>query len=363
MTHRWHIREYREGDEEQILRLRQQVFGDLDPVRLKPSTWRWQFRHNPAGEAFCALAEDQGRIVGQYAVIPSRFSVQGKETVFALSCDTMIHPDYRRQGLFTTLAQEVYRRIESERRITTVWGFPNEVSLPGFTRHLSWRLLTVFPLRVVPLRPIAILRHLLPLKKGTRKVPENMEEGAPVGVSGSVRDFPDIPGLMVEPITRFEKTFDALWNRNRRLAPVIQIRDAAYLNWRYLGAPDFHYRPFAIRFEERLIGYMVIRTMTLMGHFFGVLADLFPFPLRDPLTTQRLFRFARDECRTQGAEFMTCLLSRADPSFFKAVGLRTVPSILNPRKWHFGVRYAPHESDTLGDISNWHVTYGDTDIV
>ena len=357
MTHPWHIRPYRDADEEQILELRHHVFGDLDPVRMKPSTWQWQFRRNPAGEAFCALAEDHGRIVGQYAVIPTRFSVQGTQTRFALSCDTMIHPDYRRQGLFTALAREVYQRIESEARITTVWGFPNKASLPGFTRHLNWRLLTVFPLRLAPLRPLAMLRARLGLKKGAGKMPAGRKEASPAAV------FADIPGIEVKPITRFDEESDALWNRCQNLAPVVQVRDAAYLNWRYKGVPEFGYRPFVVRSDRRLLGYLVIRTLTLMGHFFGVLTDLFPFPIRDTFTTQRLVRFARNYCRTEGAEFMTCLLSRADKAFFKAAGLKTVPAFLNPRPWLFGARYAPQETALLGAPKNWHLTYGDTDIV
>ncbi len=234
MTHTFQIRHYREGDEDQILNLRQRVFGNLDPMRLRSSTWRWQFRHNPAGKALCALAEDHGRIVGQYAVIPTRFSVLGKEALFALSCDTMIHPDYQKQGLFTTLAREVYQRIESERRITTVWGFPNEISLPGFTRHLDWRLLTVFPLRVAPLRPLAMLYPYLPFKKKSRQPMDNSFSSE---ISDSRAGFPDVPGLVLEPVTRFDEEFDTLWNRNRGLASVIQVRDAAYLNWRYSGAP------------------------------------------------------------------------------------------------------------------------------
>ena len=360
MTHTFQIRKYREGDEKQILTLRERVFGDLDPVRLRPSTWRWQFRDNPAGKALCALAEDHGRIVGQYVVIPTRFSVQGKETLFALSCDTMIHSDYQKQGLFTTLAREVYQRIESERRITTVWGFPNEISLPGFTRHLDWRLLTVFPLRVAPLRPLAMLYPYLPFKKKSRQPMDNSSSSE---ISDSRTGFPDFPGLVLEPVTRFDEEFDALWNRNRGLAPVIQVRDAAYLNWRYSGAPGFGYRPFAIRSNGRLLGYMVIRMMNLMGHFFGVLADIFPFPVRDPVTTRRLFRFARDYSKAEGAEFMTCLLSRSDPSFFKEVGLRKIPAIFNPKKWYFGCRYPKHNRAVLGSPKNWYLTYGDTDIV
>ncbi|MFO7600852.1 MAG: GNAT family N-acetyltransferase [Candidatus Desulfacyla sp.] len=357
MTHTWHMRDYREGDEAQILNLRQRVFGDLDPVRLRPETWRWQFRDNPAGEALCVLAQDHDRIAGQYALIPTRFSVQGKETRFALSCDTMIDPDDRRQGLFTALARKAYQRLESESGITTVWGFPNEASLPGFARHLDWRRVTVFPLRVALLRPLTLLRTRLGLKKasGTAPATRGGDSAAPVCAN--------IPGLQVEPVTRFDEEYDDLWNRHRNLAPVIQIRDAAYLNWRYAGIPDFGYRPFAIRSGGRLLGYMVIRTLTLMGHFFGVLTDLFPFPIRDIPTTHQLLHFARNCVRSEGAEFMTCLLSQADPPFFKAAGLKTVPAILNPRKWHFGARFAPRDAALLGTAENWFLTYGDTDIV
>ena len=229
------IREYREGDEKQILNLRQTVFGDLDPVRLKKSTWLWQFRHNPAGEAFCALAEDHGIVVGQYTVIPTRFSVQGDETLFAFSCDTMIHPEYRKQGMFTALARKVYRLIESRHGINTVWGFPNEISLPGFTRSLNWKLLTVFPLRVIPLRPLAMFYPYLPFKKRFRQNQQGMDDSSSSEISNSGVRFPDVPGLLVEPITRFDAEFDKLWDRNRDIAPVIQVRNTAYLNWRCLG--------------------------------------------------------------------------------------------------------------------------------
>jgi len=355
-----HIRLYREGDEAAILRLRADVFGDLDPVRLRPATWRWQFRRNPAGKAVCVLAEDRHRIVGQYAVIPTRFHVEGRETRFALSCDTMIHPDYRRQGLFTRLAHEVYRRIESDFGITTVWGFPNAVSLPGFTRRLDWHLITTFPLRLVPLRPLAMVRSLFPLKMPHPKIPPADGSRHCAGAAEP------IPGIHVEPIppaAGFETEFDALWEREQGLAPVIQVRDTTYLNWRYMDVPEFGYQAFAVRSSRRLLGYMVIRTLTIMGHFFGALTDVFPFPIQDPVTTRRLFRFARDYLRAEGAEFMTCLLTAPDPSFFKSVGLRTVPGFLNPRKWHFGARFSPIEAPLLSAPKNWYLTYGDTDMV
>jgi len=351
------IRPFQDQDEAGILGLRRRVFGDLDPVRARPAAWRWQFLRNPAGRAVCTLAEDRGRIVGQYAAIPTRFSVQGKETRFALSCDTMVHPDYRGQGLFTLLARDVYRRLESDAGITAVWGFPNQASLPGFTRRLDWRLLGVFPLRVAVLRPLTLLRTVL----GLRRTPGRIPVLANTGPHGRIPAA--VPGLEVQPVTRFGREYDALWRCRRHLAPIVQVRDSAYLNWRYGGVAEFGYQAFSIRERERLVGYMVLRCMSLMGHFFGVLTDLFPFPVRDLVATQQLFRLGRDWCRDQGAAFMSCLLSRADPSFLRAAGLRTVPAVLNPRKWHFGARCGPSEVHVLGVPQNWHLTYGDTDIV
>ncbi|MDZ7695547.1 MAG: GNAT family N-acetyltransferase [Deltaproteobacteria bacterium] len=363
MTHDCDIRSYRDGDEQQILRLRQRVFGDLDPVRLSSGTWRWQFRYNPAGEGFCALAEDHGRIVGQYAVIPTRFWMNGKRSRFAMSCDTMIHPAYRRKGLFTKLAREVYRHIESVHGIQTVWGFPNKASLPGFTMHLDWRLLKLFPLRVMPLRPLGICYGLLylgkkpfPARGASRRHKHAKGEGKSVG-------FARRHGLVIEPLRRFSEEFDVLWKTHGSLVPIIQVRNADYLNWRYFGVSDFGYRVFAIRQNRQLAGYIVLRIMTQMGCFFGVLTDVFPFPVQDIPTTSEVFRFARDYCRTQGAEFLTCLISRADPSFLRNAGFFKIPKVLNPRPWYFGARYSPGDAPVLSREKDWHLTYGDTDIV
>ena len=110
----WKTRSYVPGDVDGILALRRAVFGDLDRVRLKPEIWRWQFVDNPAGAGYVRLAERDGAIVGQYAAIPTRFRLNtgvGEERTFAMSCDTMTHPDYQRQGMFVTLAQELYAEL------------------------------------------------------------------------------------------------------------------------------------------------------------------------------------------------------------------------------------------------------------
>ena len=359
MNRIWHKRPYKIGDEKKILQLRHSVFGDLDEVRLNISTWYWQFRDNPAGKAMCWVAEDNGVIVGQYTVIPTRFSLKGKETVLAFSCDTMVLPDYRKQGMFLDLANEVYRSLDAEKiRGRTVWGFPNEAALPGFTSRLGWDSLGIIPLVIMPIRPLTMLyRHVFHINR------RGLPGAFPKSGCGANSTSLNMQGLMIESIRSFDEEFDALWNRNSSLAPVMQIRDCSYLNWRYFGVPDFCYRPFAIRWKGELAGYMVIRLMNLMGHYFGVLVDLFPFPVIDLKITKSLLRFARTYSKAYGAEFLTCLISWIKPSFFRGMRSMKVPEKINPRSWHLGCRYRSDDKALLKNMDNWYLTYGDTDIV
>lgn len=357
--HGWRIREYREGDERQILRLRRIVFGELDPVRLDLSAWQWQFSQNPAGKAFCMLAEDDGVVVGQYTAIPTRFSVFGREAVFAFSCDTMTHPAYRRQGMFVALAEALYDLMASRHGIFTVWGFPNEISLPGFIDRLQWKLLGEFPLRMMPIRPLAMIRSHIRQFRG------RVSGGGAKKQVRPARAFtiPEAPGLLIEPLSRFGPDFDELWTAHRDLAPVMQVRDSAYLNWRYADLPAFGYQCFAVKSRGRLSGYLVIRLAEMAGHYCGVLVDIFPFPIVDEAVTRQLVRFARDYCKDRRAEFLTCLLPLADRKFLKKSGLIKIPDRLNPKRWYLGCRSAGKGRVPISPSDRWYVSYGDTDIV
>lgn len=354
MTHNWHIRPYRHGDEKQILKLRRTVFGDLDPVRLKEFTWRWQFQNNPCGKAICFLAESNGKIVGQYVTIPTRFSIHGKETLFAFSCDTMIHPDFRRQGMFSALASELYDSLKTHPTISLAWGFPNDRSLPGFTGKLGWRMLPNIPLMVMPIRPIGMMFNALPLfNRLIKSPPASIAKDVAFSFSTKIRT------LHMESIEHFDETFDALWQKHSTTAPIMQVRDSRYLQWRYLSVPDFCYRPFAVRRDGLLLGYFVIRMMSLKGQTFGVLVDL--FPLESFSVLDGIFSFAKRFVKAHGGDFLTCLLPREQTGILKKLGFRRVPEIMNPKTWRLGYRRA---GDTpSGSLDYWHVTYGDTDVV
>ncbi|HLK11352.1 MAG TPA: GNAT family N-acetyltransferase [Candidatus Binatia bacterium] len=360
MTERpWRSRDAVPADVDGILALRRVVFGDLDPARLRPEIWRWQFVDNPAGAGYVRLAEHDGRIVGQYAAIPTRFRVDDAVRLFAMSCDTMTHPDYQKQGMFVTLARELYADLAARHGVTTVWGFPNDRSYPGFVGKLDWFEVHVFPMRVKPIRSRDVLQRYL------GRGPISQLLGAIADRSYRLVTPPvrEPRRATIRPITTFDERFDALWERHRSMTRVIQVRDRAYLDWRYCAAPIFEYRPFEIVVNGVLEGYFVLRVLSLFDLPVGAVVDLFPCPIVDAGVTREVLSFAQLRATEAGAAFLTALLPPAHAAHLTRFGFLRVPDRLNPRRWYFGARSAREDIPLLRDIAHWYVTYGDADIV
>jgi Acetyltransferase (GNAT) domain len=358
---RWTTRNGTVADCDGILALRQACFGDVDPIRGRAPGWRWQFADNPAGTGYVRLAEHEGRIVGQYAAIPTRFRLRGAASprIMAMSCDTMTHPAYQKQGMFVTLAKELYEDIATRERVTTVWGFPNDSSHPGFVGKLGWFDTHVFPTLVKPLRTRAVLQRYLK-SSAVAAVLAPVVDSAWAIVAPRARPP---RRCTINPVRTFDDRFAALWERHADLAAVVQVRDPAFLRWRFEAVPEFRYERWEVLVDGRLEGYFVTRTLELFGLPFGALVDMFPCPVVDDEITREVLSFTQRRVTEQGAAFLTALLPPHLAHHLRRFGFLKVPDFLNLRRWYFGARAAPDDRPLLQDIGNWYLTFGDADIV
>jgi hypothetical protein len=261
--------------------------------------------------------------------------------------------------MFVTLARELYQGIAERHGVATVFGFPNEASHGGFVGRLDWFDVHVLPLRVKPLRCRPVLERYL------RSRPLSAALGAVADRACRLAAPRPRPPrrCRIEPLERFDERFDELWERHAGLAPVIQVRDRAYLQWRYFGVPLFGYRPFAVSVDGRLAGYLVLRELELLDLPLAALVDLFPCPLVDDEVTREALAFAELRAAESGAAFLTAMLPPAQAPHLARCGFVTVPDFLNPRRWYLGARCATADALLLRDIGNWFVTYGDADVV
>jgi GNAT superfamily N-acetyltransferase len=131
----WTIRNYREGDEEQILELR----GVALSGPKNKQWWKWMYRDGPLGPATIALAEVKHRIIGHMASVPVPIKIKDQVTRGGHGVDLMVHPDYRRQGIFVALTKamvEYSKGIDSKGIDKSIgYGVPSDQSRPGMVNR------------------------------------------------------------------------------------------------------------------------------------------------------------------------------------------------------------------------------------
>ena len=134
MPRKWIIREYREGDEEGIFDLCDAVYPEARYDKESwMKWWHWQYKEIPFDSARIWLADHDGKIVGQYPLIPLRFKAEDKLMTAYLSLDVMTHPEYRYQGMFSRLESRALKEAGKD-GIPIAIGFPNDASYPGHVK-------------------------------------------------------------------------------------------------------------------------------------------------------------------------------------------------------------------------------------
>jgi len=154
----------------QIAHLFEICFGN----KLNPLLWEWAYLNNPTGRPIIAVALDDGNIVAHYAMIPVPF-VRDKQALQGyLSMTTMVHPDFRKYGLFSELAGLAYSHALKN---SFVYGFPNANSLPGFKKRLDWKVSSDYHVA-------SIGRHLLPMYLSSLDLRKSTAIKLDISVSG-----------------------------------------------------------------------------------------------------------------------------------------------------------------------------------
>ena len=119
---------------------------DLDAIRhLYNQVWGysrpadydlWRYFGSPDGHCPLTGAFEGDRIVGFYSLWPVRLRIGAEIVLGGQSMDTMTHPDYRGQGIFTMLANECYELAAEQGYQFYLW-FSKRFQLSRFYRS-AW---------------------------------------------------------------------------------------------------------------------------------------------------------------------------------------------------------------------------------
>lgn len=205
----------------------QRCFG----IKPSPGYFKWKYADNPAGKAIAFIATHNDTVAGFYGVIPELYMINGKLHTIYQSMDTMTHPDYRRMGLFTKLANMTYDYIRNQDGKIHLIGFPGEMSFSGFVDKLHWnaiiRLEYLFTYNFL-YKPVTLFRSY--------------------------------PKFEIEEITSFGEEFDDYFiHKEITDRPISKYINRSIANWRLTGHPDIHYKIAKIIQNHQLIGYFSYR--------------------------------------------------------------------------------------------------------
>ena len=324
MKESWVCKDYETGDEQQILRL----FADVFQREMSLTFWKWRFIENPFVRGIIKLLFDVNKLIGHYAVIPMEVQVQGEPLKAVFSMSTMTHPDYGGQGIFTYLAEEVYRLCQ-DRGFRFVYGFPNTNSYAGFTHKLRWHCMGKMTI----------------LEKRLR---------------GPIGERPPRGRFTIKEVERFDNVINLLWDKVKRDYHIIVPRTEGFMNWRFVENPEVGYKKFIIYDNDDILGYIILKIYAggdvKKGHIVDMLGTGNEDAVKIMLQSSYDYFLERDiydiSCWIPGESFYSSIL--------KGEGF-----IRGETETYFGVRVF-NEADSLDKITqqhgNWFITMGDSDV-
>ncbi len=247
------IREYKSGDEKQIL----QLFKDVFKSERDEKYWKWLYLENPASDPIIALADDDSKIVGQCTLLPTEIGISGENVLAGQSIDTMVDSEYRGQGLHKLLAERTYD-IGRDKGVKFRIGFPSNDALRGLLGSIGGTLTTEVPLYMniykldnflTAVMKIRFIAKIFAIPGIVLMKILHREKRIKVDKNYSLKD-----------IAEFDEEFDELSETIAKDGQMMSLRTSKFLNWRIKDHPEIDYKTIGAYLEGELVGYIILKT-------------------------------------------------------------------------------------------------------
>jgi len=300
-----------------------------------------------------------GRIVALVAGIPQQFSVGGCERWATIEALFTVHPDYRNRKL----SQPIGHRIRSDNLM--LFGWANALSS---RIQAKWRTAAASAKYGRLQQELPMVRLIKPIdgRALARLASNNSLLAAAAGIliggwrfAGSVRPWSTPPTeVRVVEIDLFDTRFDDLYNRARESSPVMTVRRASYLNWRFFRRPATSYTVLAAIQDSKVVGYLVARVSDHLGTRCGFLIDSLTEPGHETVFSLLLQDMERRLC----AGGVAAIVCSASSSWYRK-GLQKsgyYPVLFGENQRLAAVLNSDDPAlRPFRDVERWFVTSGD----
>ncbi len=327
--------------------------NDDEAVASRRRYFQWLTERNPSrfGTSPYYLLMDGSRVIGMHGHMPQQFSVNGSTQRFCLAHDDLLAAECRGKGLGMVMLNGVAE--QNNTFAGALWhNAPNrklyaKCGWTDLSKLKSW-VLIVDPKRNLEAR-LGRSPSTRALSVIVRKLLAMRSAWSRAGRSAAYR---------VEEIARFDAAFDALFDRAAGALAIAAVRNAAYLNWKFVEKPDNRYRRFcAFDSSDVLRAYVVVSGGEQGEEPIGTILDL----LGDPAHPQALdvvVRRGLDWLQSQRVVEVSCVGSDRALSCLGRFGFRqrTSETGFMFRHWE-----SVFDKEFVSNIDNWYITGSDAD--
>jgi len=345
------IRPYKQGDEEAINKL----FNNIFHTSRTLEEWNWKFRDNPATKdpaVWIGIAERDGKMIGHYSSLAMKMKYRNSVAGAAQPVDLMTDPSVR---LGVKLFRDMHKScVKYSNGIALFgFGFPNDTSYTVGKKFLGYKdlgemvqLFKRLSLRVSFKRRFPWCHgRIINLFHNFSKVFYRFV----IFIRGGDKD------ILIKTIDAFDERINMFWNSVKDRYEIMSVRDLPYLNWRYKNG---RYNILIGEENKELVGYAVTKVEDCGDARVGYILDIFSND--DKIAT--ILAGILKSFIEQDVDYVLCGLLSKDPlcSQFKRIGFKEHREI---KPIHVVVTNLTSEIDLeyLLNQKNWHLTYGDTD--
>lgn len=272
------------------------AYGDSACFKI-PDRWNWEYLENPWVQKNTKylpifLAIKDGEIAGQLCAVLSDIKIGDEIHHVAASCDLIVLPRWRGEGI----AQRLIQAVAEHYRIYYT------ISCSGTTRRIfdriekdGYRKYRAIPTyrRLVKVNEQSVLEFIIMKTRKHDWWYRIARKGIWIGMHKIIslianaaikcRDLIErIRGgyyaSEIMEVQRFGGEIDCLWEKEKNKFRVIIKRDQQYLNWRFSANSGLNYRKFISWKDKEARGYMVVREPDAIELDVGIIADLFAAP-------------------------------------------------------------------------------------
>lgn len=268
------VREFRDADRDDYLELHSRVFEPNHGV----AWFKWKYEDNPyLDHVPIIVAEKDGELVGARSHFALDMSITGSRQLSLQPADTMVHPEHRRQGLFTQMTEAAIEKY-SHGPPTFFFNFPNHRSGKGNLK-LGWELIDEHPTYYRVQRPVALGLQRLDVED---RVHFPFSNAIPEGYNrlSNARLEPD-DGVTVNKYESIPSATLAALATERSTNGICVFRDQQFYKWRFEN-PSWTYDTYLAERDGEAIAGVVVGTSVTSKQTVTKLVDIVPLPGTSP---------------------------------------------------------------------------------